>query len=63
MSDSLELIQSRVTEELRKNAAVDVYRLTAVLQEHCPELPADVIAEEVSAAIIKAHGNAIWNKG
>ena len=61
MADSLEVIRSRVTEELRNNAPVDVYRLAAALQEHCPELSAKVIAEEVSAATIKAHGNAIWN--
>ncbi len=62
MADSLELIQRRVSDEIREGITVDVYRIAATLQQSCPDLPQDVIVKEVSAAIAKGNGNALWNK-
>jgi hypothetical protein len=51
-----------ILEQISKGQAVDVYRLAKEILQEFPGQQLQQIAELVSAAVIRRHGNAFWDK-
>jgi hypothetical protein len=55
-------IIQHVSKSVRQGMALDVYGLVAKLKSEFPGVPEPELVRIVSEEVVKAHGNAIWEK-
>jgi hypothetical protein len=61
--ESVAHIQDQVMRAIRAGDTIDIYALAKALQQHCPDMGAEQIADLIAQSVVDGGGNAVWNKG